>query len=154
MGYRITTKHPLTALVSALRAVAHLHQSHHWQVRGSSFWGDHKLLDEVYQTAHDDIDRLAERSVGRSGPDTVEVAELMAGARRYLAEMDTRPYTADNEGMMRLSLAAERALLDVIEQAKQILQGQGKLTGGTSNLLDGIADRHEQSVYFLQQRVT
>src|ERR1700760_4998396 len=38
----------LGLLVAVLRAASVVHQSHHWQTRGTSFYGDHLLFEKLY----------------------------------------------------------------------------------------------------------
>lgn len=153
MAYQLTARDPLGGLVSALRAVAHLHQSHHWQAHGPNFYGDHQLFERLYTTASEDIDPLAERAVGLLvDAGAVDVRRLIAGASRYASEYAAK-LGSPNEAMVRASLAAERAFVDLLAHARQLIAAREGYMGGTLNLLDGIADRHEQSIYLLQQRL-
>lgn len=154
MSYSIQTQAPLVSVVSALRAVAQTHQSHHWQSRGGHFYGDHLLFERLYDATNEDIDAVAERTVGVFGPDWVDAAQLVEATQRHLAELNhvARGVVHDS-GLVRLSLAAEMALVEQLDKVKELLRAQRQLTAGISNLLDGISDRHEQNVYLLQQRL-
>jgi DNA-binding ferritin-like protein len=155
MSYTIQKQAPLMSVVAALRAVAQLHQSHHWQARGVSYYGDHLLFERLYNDAQGGIDAVAERTVGLFGPDWVDAQQLVEATQRHLAEVNemARGVAIHDSGMVRLSLAAEMALVEQIGKVKELLRAQGKLSGGTANLLDGIADQHEQSIYLLKQRL-
>lgn len=54
--------------------------------------------------------------------------------------------------MVHVSLRAEATCLDAIQSILDILKRTGALTPGTSNLLEGVADKHETFVYLLRQR--
>lgn len=153
MAYSIQVLSPLSSLVSSLRAVAQLHQSHHWQASGATYYGDHLLFERLYNAANEDVDAVAERAAGLNGSAHLDTRELAQGTLNHLKSLGDEP-RGDNMRMMTLSLAAERALLDQIAQIKRMLTSTNRLTAGTSNLLDGIADRHEQSIYLLQQRLS
>src|SRR5690606_33619745 len=47
---------PLSAVLSALRAASFLHQTHHWQTSGPSYYGDHLLFDRLYKESQPHID--------------------------------------------------------------------------------------------------
>jgi hypothetical protein len=54
--------------------------------------------------------------------------------------------------MVVVSLNVERCVLDCIKTARSSLEGKSQLTDGTDNLIQGVADKHEEFVYLLQQR--
>lgn len=154
MGYAMPKQAPLAGLVGALRAVSNIHQSHHWQSFGPTYYADHLLFERLYNTTNEDIDSVAERSVGTYGPAVVDAQTIVADTLRHIALIN-RQYGApqSNTAMARTSLAAELALLRAIDAVITSLQNTGRLSHGISNLLEGIADRHEQNVYLLQQRL-
>jgi len=55
---------------------------------------------------------------------------------------------------VEVGLAFERSLLQVITAVRGLLENKGELSNGTDNLLQGIADKHEEFIYLLQQRNT
>lgn len=143
----------LGVLVGVLRAASIVHQSHHWQIQGNSYYGDHLLFDRLYSDSLGFIDSVAERAVGSGDrnlvcPKTqsVLIQDLIAYWCQATGELD--PHV-----MVAVSLTIERSVLELIKTAKARLSAQDKLSDGTDNLLQGVADKHEEFVYLLQQRV-
>lgn len=139
----------VASVATTLRAVYLMHQAAHWQTKGPSFYGDHKLFGKLYSSVLDEIDSVSERAVGIGDP--ALVCPLTANSLALeLVEAFGRSScdVPDSEKLVKLSLEAERGLLQVIEQAMK-----DDVTDGISNLLQGIADAHETHVYLLQQRL-
>lgn len=140
----------LAALVAILRAGALVHQSHHWQTNGPSYYGDHLLFERVYNESVGFIDQVAERAVGLG-------AEAFVGPtlQARLIPVITRMWCSDGgdpSEFVSLSLSVERCIVDCIETARAILRDRSELSSGTDNLLQGVADKHEEFIYLLQQR--
>jgi DNA-binding ferritin-like protein len=138
---------PLSSLLVILRAAAFIHQTHHWQTRGSQAYADHLLFERLYNDSQSFIDQVAERAVGLAAPDLVDPidqSQKMAGLIEAL--------TRGSGSMVATSLRTESVVLSVIAQALKTLEANGALTSGTSNLLEGAADLHETFVYLLSQR--
>jgi DNA-binding ferritin-like protein len=142
----------LGALVALLRAAALVHQSHHWQTRGASQYGDHLLFERVYNESVGFVDQIAERAVGTGGESLVGAgvqARLIPGLVAHWCQYGASP---DPLEMVATSLEIERCVLDCLEVARGRLEEKGALSSGTDNLLQGVADKHEEFVYLLQQR--
>jgi DNA-binding ferritin-like protein len=139
---------PLVELLGVLQAAALVHQSHHWNASGPSFYGDHLLFERLYTETLEGIDAIAERAARRVGRtvriDPIEQTQIML---RCLAKLPVPGAGSPSE----LSLLIEGVVLDALKEAKAKLEDW--LTDGTSNLLDGLADKHEGFVYLLQQRL-
>jgi DNA-binding ferritin-like protein len=138
----------LAVLLSAARALAQLHQAHHWQAGGISYYGDHLLFDRLYEGVDAEVDQIAERLVGLASPDMVEVSAVAAQVERLLREV----YRSDSKDLVATSLAAEAAFLGILANVTTSLDEQGLLTYGTDDLLAGIADKHEEHTYLLTRR--
>lgn len=141
----------LGVLVSFMRSVSMIHQTHHWQTRGTSYYADHLLFERLYDESQDMIDSLAERAVGLNTFDIVDVRlqiENMSRIVDFLAQKDLR----GAEGYVVTSLRSETLLLVLLKMAYQQLEGRGALSLGLDNLLQDIADKHESFVYLLKQR--
>jgi DNA-binding ferritin-like protein len=142
----------LGALVAILRAASIVHQSHHWQTRGGNFFGDHLLFDRLYSESVGFIDQVAERAVGSGSRDLVcpkTQAGLIPEVVNYWCGSIQEPTSFD---MVVVSLGVERCVLDCLKEARGSLETKGLLTDGTDNLLQGVADKHEEFLYLLQQR--
>ena len=142
----------LGALVGVLRAASVVHQSHHWQTYGHSYYGDHLLFDRLYNDSLGFIDSVAERSVGTGGRDLVN-PKVQANLVQIMVHFWCHPGRENPRSMVDVSLYVERCVLECLKSAKERLSSQGALSEGTDNLLQGVADKHEEFVYLLQQRV-
>lgn len=144
----------LGVVVAMLRAGALLHQTHHWQTRGNSFYGDHLLFERLYNESLALIDQVAERAVGAGSRVLVcpkHQAGLVNSFVQVWASQDSVEPSPDE--MIRLSLNAEVFILRAVKIARERLESAGTLSDGTDNLLQGVADKHEEFMYLLQQRL-
>ena len=138
----------LSELLAYLRASAHVHQSHHWQTYGPSYYADHLLFQRLYEDSQAFIDQLAERTVlfgSEESVNTVNQVDMIGGFVHEICKNDNG--TLSSDGMMERSLYAEELAL---EKIKEVISGG--VTAGTSNLLEGMADKHEEFMYLLNQR--
>lgn len=140
-------------LLSMLRAEAVVHQTHHWQTRGQNYYGDHLLFDRLYGDANGLIDSWAERTVGVGGIEYVGPVIQMAHQAVLVAYAQPEAQEAQ-EDFPECSLAVVRLVLLLIEVVRADLAAIGALTSGTENLLQGIADKHEEFAYLLTQRTS
>jgi DNA-binding ferritin-like protein len=143
----------LAALLTVLKSASWMHQTHHWQTRGQSYYGDHLLFDRLYNDSVPFLDQVAERTIGLGSPSLVDPV-IQA---KHLAWCISNCYEgtkADEgpNGMVQLSLQMEQSVLEAIKVVLKELSGAGVLSDGTENLLQGIADKHEEFVYLLKQR--
>lgn len=141
----------LSIIVAYLRFVALVHQTNHWQARGDSFYGDHKLFEELYSQTNENVDEVAEHAVGLGDTNNVTlpaqlltISELCAGSNS-----PTVPQAAD---LARSSLAAEVNFLRCLKAMISSLTEMGTMTDGLFDLLGGVANQHEKHVYKLKQR--
>lgn len=140
----------LAALLGAMRSVALVHQTHHWQTSGQSFYGDHLLFERLYNDSLPFIDQVAERAVGLGTIDLVDPVKQASQIARCV-DMCCAGYVGS---LPSLSLLLEEHLVEAIRLARASLEANGLLTDGTDNLLQGLADKHEEFVYLLKQRAT
>jgi DNA-binding ferritin-like protein len=144
----------LSVLLVHLRFLVLVHQTHHWTAKGDPFYGDHLLFERLYNGVLEDVDALAEKSVGLGGNDNVnlplQIQQLNTLAQSYGAS-STLPQASD---LSKRSLIAEVAFLRCATHCVQSLKEMGLMTRGLDNLLAGIEDKHEGHVYLLKQRST
>lgn len=114
----------------------------HWRAAG---FGNHLLLQRLYEVAAEDVDAVGEKAVGMFGPEAVSPLATMGDAHVFAAPHVLR--AAGDE--LRCAESMEVALLDLIRDAHDELLASGSLTLGLGDLLPAIANRHEQSVYLL-----
>lgn len=152
---------PLSMVLTFMLALSHVHQTHHWQTAGQSFYADHLLFERLYNESFDFIDQVAERAVGIYGVGSVDPFLQATGVQMVVAFVcghtkdDTMQPSLEAhtpELMVERSLRGEVKFLKVLEASIQALGEFGKLSPGTSNLLEGVSDKHETFVYLLRQR--
>lgn len=141
----------LGALVAVLRAGAMVHQAHHWQTRGPQYYADHLLFDRLYSESVGFVDQIAERTVGLGGESHVSPI-LQAKLIPAITLLWCRDAVAEPAELALVSLNVERCIVDCIEEVRSRMSDRGALSSGTDNLLQGVADKHEEFVYLLQQR--
>lgn len=141
----------LAMLVAFMRAVSIVHQTHHWQTRGASYYGDHLLFERLYNDSLEMIDGLAERAVGIHGFEVVDACTMIDNMQRFVRYI-CNPRAETPTGYADTSLRAELNLLTLLQMAHESIDYRRLLTMGLENLLEDIADKHEAFVYLLTQR--
>lgn len=142
----------LSVLLVHLRFLAMLHQTHHWQAKGDTFYGDHLLFERLYNAVVPEIDVIAEKAVGLGSVDSVnlplQVSQLNRLIRNYgMSSTIPRP----NE-FIRRSMIGEVGLLRCADAVITSLKATGMLSRGVDNAIAGIEDSHESALYLLKQR--
>lgn len=144
-----TSTGPLTGLLGLLQALVMLHQVHHWNTKGSSYYGDHLLFERLYNDSVVLVDSLAEKALGVGDTNEISAKHQAQIIQGILASFGQGKSPDD---MVAVSLRAETICLDALAKTLEALDLQGSLSPGLSNLLEGIADKHEEFVYLLRQR--
>ncbi len=135
-------------LLGDLKALQAAYQSAHWRASGTSFFGDHLLYQELYDTVSDELDEVAERSLGITGVgEIVEPESLLNIASQSLKTLTIH---GELEDMM---LDAENKFLQRCSYMIKTMSAAGELTDGTEDLLQGICSSHEKHIYLLSSRV-
>lgn len=141
----------LAVVLSALRGLAILHQTHHWQASGPTSYSDHLLFERLYNDIQPDIDSTAEKLVGLNKGAMVMFTKHVIGLSTFLKSVKEHSTSDD---LTRISLEAELLLLSLIETVMDRLKVSGLLTRGLEQHLGNIADKHETAVYLLKRRIT
>lgn len=144
----------LTGLLTAAQMLYVLHQTHHWQAKGDSFYGDHLLFERLYNDVLGDVDPLAEKAVGLGGVETVMLMPRMQGVNFLLGCTEPHNVMPQSTQLVERSLAAEIMFLSMCAMASFSLKAKGQLSAGLDNLLAGIQDKAEGRVYLLRQRLS
>jgi len=144
----------LGALVAMLRALATVHQTHHWQTSGATYYGDHLLFERLYGNVNGEVDGVAEKAIGTGQhllvQPIMQVAHLGQALKCLYADAPVNP---DPTGYVAISLRAELCFMVFLQLAYASLEAGGNLTLGVDNHLQGIADKHEENIYLLRQRM-
>lgn len=135
----------LTAILALLRAASLIHQTNHWNVRGS--YGDHEMFMRIYEESQEFIDQLAEKSIGLG-----VLTEISAVSQAKLV-YDLVRMLGQGQGAIQTSLVAEETVLEWLRGGLESLEEHAMGTPGLRNLLEGVADKHESFVYLLKQRL-
>lgn len=139
----------LGVLLALHRAVADLHQTHHWQAQGQLFYQDHLLFERLYNTVNGFIDGLAEKAVGMGSAALVN-APTQSQQRDALIEY----FYSQGADPLSISNHAEETCCALLALSIQNLKATNQLTDGIENMLQGICDAHEGLRYLLKQRLT
>ena len=142
---QVRTAKTLTHLLAALRAVHWTHWTSHWQVKGNPSYGDHLLLERLYNAVTEEIDTLAEKCVAYFGPECVEPVSQA----NVMAEILQKHAVSDP--ILR-SLRIEQVLQAMISETFNTLEKSGQLPLGLNDFLAATANAHETAIYLLQQR--
>jgi len=135
----------LQNLLAALRGAHWSHWTSHWQIKGSNYYGDHLLLQRIYEAIPPEIDTLAEKIVAYYGPDSVEPicqAQIMLEFLQFQEEKDPI-FRAKN---------VEEYLLQFFEVLFKQLESRNELSLGMNDFLAATANAHETFTYLLRQR--
>lgn len=136
----------LTYLLAALRAAHWTHWTSHWQVQGNPYYGDHLLLERLYNAVTEEIDTLAEKCVSYFGPECVEPVSQA----NIMAEILQKHAVSDP--LLR-SLRIEQVLQAMLSETFTTLEKSGNLPLGLNDFLAATANAHETAIYLLQQRL-
>jgi DNA-binding ferritin-like protein len=138
----------LQVLLATLRASHFALWTSHWQVEGDSSYGDHQLLERLYNSLTEEIDTLAEKIVGQYGSQSVEPVnqvQMMAHSMIPFAEMKSQ-----GDPIYR-ALVIEEALQVVFSNIYSMIEGQMSL--GLDDFIMSMANAHETNLYLLRQRL-
>jgi starvation-inducible DNA-binding protein len=114
----------------------------HWTVTGDRFFELHEQFEELYTRWADHIDRIAERTVINSGTPLTSLAMVMERAK-----VQDGGAASDARGMVETVVGDLRRLLAVLSQGAEAAEEEG--SRGTVNLLEGIRDQEEKTLWML-----
>lgn len=144
----------LSVLLVHLRMLAMVHQTHHWTAKGDPFYGDHLLYERLYNGVIEEIDAVAEKSIGLGGNENVNLLLQMRQLDKLCEAYGMSSTIPQSSELARRSLRAEVDFLRCAAHMADSLKMNGLLTRGLDNMLQGIEDAHEGHVYLLRQRTS
>lgn len=121
------------------------YQTSHWQVRGSSAYGNHLLFERLYNAVQSEIDQLAEKIAGYLGAEAVDLPTRLRLMRFYANE-----WVAESDHHLR-GLTSEQTCQDAIKAAYDGIKAAGSMTLGLDDFLMALANAHDANQYLLQQ---
>ena len=143
----------LQGLLAVLRAMQTSIHEGHWVVKGSTFYGDHQLLQRLYAggdgspALQDEIDTLGERIVAYAGPSFVDSRVVTEKALRLI-----EAWQGASSDPITQALHAEESLQLALRATYDALKASGELSLGLDDFLMAMADAHDTNRYLLRQR--
>ena len=150
---------PLQAVLGTLRGMESAYHTLHWQVGGPNFYGDHLLLQRLYEAGGNpdiikEIDSLGEKMVAYAGPESVRGEVIWGLATNTTSEILRRAgKTPSPETVIGAMLRTEELLQEQIRFAYQTLKDRGQLSLGLDDFLMALADERDGAIYLLRQRL-
>lgn len=114
-----------------------VYQNLPWLSRGSDFYGDHLLFERLYKKLIDEVDQIAERSVGLVGDQCVDLTLLGPQLDALTAGVS-----------LETAIETEQTLATVLQAAEQMTD-----TLGAKDLFASLASSREEDLYLLGRRV-
>ena len=138
-------KHFLSHILAALRAQYLMYQTSHWQSKGPAYYGNHLLFQRLYESVQEEIDAVAEKLVGYSGIDCVDLPAQIELIEAYCSRW------CRIECLHERGLQSEKDMQKLFQVSYATLKAQGSLPLGLDDLLMATANAHETNEYLLQQ---
>ena len=134
--------------IATLKAIALIHQHSHWTTRGANFFSSHKMFDEIYHSALENVDGAAEKLIALFGDSVLDYdlqTDLLTKVLSKYSKLEGSP--------MEMSLAIEKDFLKFSREAYDCFEKEGKLEQslGLDDMVMEIASKREEAVYHLQQ---
>lgn len=139
------------AIMAMLRAIQWKSWTLHWQVSGSNYYGDHLLLQRMYQgegggpVIDDSIDALGERMVAYFGPESVDAESLSNQTSAILRE--TAPGFA---GLLDLEMRLQKGIKAAWKMNQE---AKDAFSLGMDDYLMGLSNERDTVIYLLKQRL-
>ena len=136
-------------ILAHLRALQWVYTTTHWTSSGPNSYGDHLLLQRLYEGLDKPIDALGERMVAYFGPQAVAPEVIHERVDQVLPGV---------MGLTRSPLDAlhmlERRLQRAIRKAWKANQDSGdEMSLGIDDFLMGLANERDEAIYLLKQRL-
>jgi DNA-binding ferritin-like protein len=138
----------LAALISYLRYLGLMYQNHHWQAKGNDFYGNHLFFERVYKQVLEDVDSLAEKTIGLYDVNVLRFHKQLSFIKTIGEKFADHDSTQDH---LQHSIIAENKLVKMLYATQQKLKGTNELSLGLDNLLAELSDNSENRLYLLKQ---
>jgi len=122
-----------------------MYQTNHWRVRGLCFYGQHLLLQRLYEKTFELEDSFGERLVGYFGPSAVEPKAQAEMTLAWISKWSQIP------DPILQSLAVANDISKTIERAYASMKESGHMTLGLDDLLMSASSQIDEHIYLLQQ---
>lgn len=149
-----SVKYPeLSVMLVHLKFLSQVHQNHHWTTKGDPFYGDHLLFQRLYEGVAGEVDSVAEKAIGLGSIDNVNLSLQTSQCLRLVQGYGMTSTVPRTTELAKRSYLAEMNFLKVVSHLVEHMKECGTLTRGLDNLVAGIEDAHENSIYLLKQRI-
>jgi DNA-binding ferritin-like protein len=139
----------LITLLGCLRALKWLSWNGHWQVKGSQFYGDHLMLERIYEGKIDEqIDTLAEKMVCLFGSDIIDNPMLLQSFNNSVESCKSV-----SKCPIQRTLRCLQMLQAQFNHTYSIGTNTKQITLGMDDYLMATANEQETFIYLLQQRL-
>jgi DNA-binding ferritin-like protein len=132
-------------LLACLRSQYWSYQQSHWQVKGRPFYGDHLLFQRLYESVQEQTDVVAEKMVGKYGPEAVDGLDLGAKFEFFIKRWSKA------DCLHKRGLLSEEDCQQIIKRVYDQLKAMGELSLGMDDFLMATASEHETNEYLLRQ---
>lgn len=133
----------LLHLLDQMRASYQVYRDSHWTVEGNDYYGNHLLLQRIYEETEKEIDGLGEMMVGSYGPEIIQ-------EHRNETTMWVEVFTDAADPMAGPLRAAQEVRMS-IDSAYDKLKEHGELGRGWDDFLMALAQEKDTHLYLLQQ---
>ena len=133
-------------LLIQLRAMQLFYHNAHHLVARMPFFSDHEALKEFYEHLDGDYDDVAERLIGLTGSENLNLQLIILGVQDKLQQIP--PSFKENSMYFEMGLKLEQELYGKVDFV--IKSG---ITEGTKQLLGEILNQSEMRVYKIKQRI-
>lgn len=127
-----------------LRAMYMVHQNNHWETNGNNYYGNHLLLQRIYEGVSELVDEAAEKIVGVYGK--IHQGDVSEIVKKYQVEL-----TEDPDAYIKSSLEAEKDFQQLAEKTYHTLKDSSTLTLGVDDMIMSQVSKSEVHTYLLQQ---
>lgn len=134
-----------------LRGLSIIHQQAHWTSKAENYYGDHLLLDRLYESVTKNVDSAAERTIGLYGAKALTLKEHMETAASFVKDIEEK---SEKLTLIDRSLLAEETFLKFSKELYDSLKSADALSLGLDDLIMSISSDHEENVYLLRRRVS
>ncbi len=121
----------------------------HWNLRGMSFIGLHKLLDEFAAATLNDIDEVAERATALGGVVEGSLHKALSHSK-LVKEKDPAPGSPQTDWIRELADAHAQASTHVRKAIKVLTDAEDF---GTADLLTNVLNHLEKQLWLLEAHI-
>jgi len=132
--------------IAYLRAAYIIHQSGHWKCKSPQFYGNHLLLNRLYDSVQERVDAAAEKTIGLFGNDSLDDSQQIVTMKKLIAKYSSEDHLSN-------SLAIEQAFITVGKETYDAIKASNDMTLGLDDLIMAQCSTAETSVYLLKQAI-